>query len=86
MTPHEQSMIKDVFRRVAESEPAVTDPEAAALVRDAMRGRPDLPYVLAYQVVLLGKLLEGLEAESDFLRRELLAVMRARVVDADQPS
>lgn len=76
MTPQERQLLSDLFERVRANAAGARDPEAEALIGDAVRAQPHAPYVLA-QTTLIQQ--QALEAAA-----QRIAELEARI--AQQPA
>lgn len=59
MTPEERQMISGLFDRVSQTASAQRDPQAEALINEAVRNQPHAPYVLAQTVLVQQQALEA---------------------------
>jgi hypothetical protein len=77
MTPQERQLLSDLFERVRANAAGARDPEAEALIGDAVRAQPHAPYVLA-QTTLIQQ--QALEAAA-----QRIAELEARVAQPSAP-
>ncbi|MBM3620468.1 MAG: DUF2076 domain-containing protein [Alphaproteobacteria bacterium] len=71
MTPQEKDMITQLLGRLKQAGGQPQDPEAAALIRQAMQAQPDAPYLLVQTALIQTMSLEGAQARIAELEREV---------------
>jgi hypothetical protein len=77
MTPEERNLITDLFARLKAADTAPRDPEAEAVIRDAVTRHPAAPYLLTQTVLVQEHALQGAQSRIAELERQLEEAKRA---------
>ncbi|MBX3498652.1 MAG: DUF2076 domain-containing protein [Alphaproteobacteria bacterium] len=77
MTPQEKDMITQLLDRLKQAGGQPKDPEAEALIRQAVQAQPDAPYLLVQTALIQNMSLEGAQARIAELEREVAAAKQA---------
>ncbi len=77
MTPQEKDMITQLLDRLKQAGGQPQDPEAAALIRQAVQAQPDATYLLVQTALIQNMSLEGAQARITELEREVAAAKQA---------
>jgi hypothetical protein len=71
MTPQEQQLLATFLQQLAQTRADPKDPQADALIRDALSRQPDASYLLVQRAVGLELALKTMQAQSEKLQAEL---------------
>src|SRR6266850_579816 len=71
MTPQERQLLTTFLQQLAQTRADPKDPEADALIRDAISRQPDASYLLVQRAVGLDLALKAAQAQIDKLQAEL---------------
>ena len=71
MTPQERDLLTNLITRLRQSPPQQQDAEAAGLINDMVREKPDTPYVLAQTVLIQDYALHQAQARIADLEQQL---------------
>jgi hypothetical protein len=76
MTPQERQLLTTFLQQLAQTRADPKDPEADALIRDAISRQPDANYLLVQRAMGLDLALKAAQAQSEKLQAELDRVKR----------
>src|SRR2546426_5810452 len=71
MTPQEQQLLATFLQQLAQTRADPKDPQADALIRDALSRQPDASYLLVQRAVGLELALKTMQAQAEKLQAEL---------------
>jgi uncharacterized protein len=71
MTPQEQQLLATFLQQLAQTRADPKDPQADALIRDALSRQPDASYLLVQRAVGLDLALKTMQAQAEKLQAEL---------------
>jgi hypothetical protein len=76
MTPQERQLLTTSLQQLAQTRADPKDPEADALIRDALSRQPDASYLLVQRAMGLDLALKAAQAQAEKLQAELDLAMR----------
>src|SRR3954470_1090143 len=86
MTPQERDLITQLLRRLAQAGGQPKDPEADALIRQALAAQPDAPYYLVQTVLIQDMALSNAQARIQALEQQLAQQATEAKPAAAQPT
>jgi len=82
MTPHERDLLSNLFQRVGQAPLQDRDPEAEALIREALAHYPQAPYVMAQGLLMQEMALKEAQAKISDLEAQLLAAQSVQAAQS----